>query len=292
MADRNLNTNWKRIGRSGHTVDGRVIKPEMIDDAAASYNKDLFTALIWPEHYRWFNMGSVEALKSVDNDEGGKDLFAILSPNSYYIEANKQGQKLFTSMELWPDFRKTGTWYLTGLGATDDPASAATSEIRLSSTAAKEGVFLSQNTEVIECEFAEPKKESFLGRLSAPFFTSKPNEATDMADKSALAKMQQDIDALTTKFSALKSLADADAKNTIDAPAINAEAFSGLVSRVAAIEAKHSEISAVDYSVRVTAAETELADLKEKLSNALREQPATNGGEHHGNEKNELADIY
>jgi hypothetical protein len=290
MSDRSLTTNWKRIGRSGATVDGRVIEPKMIEEAAANYNKDLFTALIWPEHQRWFNMGTVDAIKATDNDEGGKDLFALISPNSYYLEANKQGQKLFTSMELWPNFRKTGTWYLTGLGATDTPASVAISEIRLSNIAAKEGVFLSQIVEMTEREFTEPQKESFMSRLAAPFFKSKPDE-TDMADKAALEKLQQSIDALETKFASLKGIAD-DATKTPDAAVINAEAFAALVSKVAAIEAKHSEISMDNFSVRTTAIETELADLKEKLSNALSEQPGTQGGEHFGVESDKLADVY
>lgn len=292
MSDRSLTTNWKRIGRSGPTVDGRVIEPKMIEEAAANYNKDLFTALIWPEHQRGSTWGTVDAVKATDNDEGGKDLYALISPNSYYIEANKQGQKLFTSMELRPDFRKTGTWYLTGLGATDDPASVATSEIRLSNIAAKEGVFLSQIVEMTDKEFTEATKESFMSRLAAPFFKNKPDD-TDMADKAALQKLQQSIDALETKFASLKGLADDAAKAPdANAAAINAEAFSALVSKVAALEAKHSEIYADNYSVRVTAAETELADLKEKLSNALAEQPGTQGGEHFGAKEDELADVY
>ena len=169
MADRVLRTDFKRIGRSGPTVDGRMINEKMIDEMAASYDKSLFTALIWPEHQRYANYGTVEALRAEDNDEGGRDLFAVLSPNSFYIGSNQYGQKLFTSMEVIPDFRKTGKAYLGGLGATDDPASAATSEVRFSKIADQGGVLLTQAVEATIKTFEDTVQLSLIDQLLEKF---------------------------------------------------------------------------------------------------------------------------
>jgi hypothetical protein len=103
-----------------------------LQQAAKNYNQSLFTALVWPEHSRAYNMGKVDSLRAAANVEGGTDLLARIAPNDYYLNANNAGQKLFTSMELIPNFRDTKEWYLSGLAATDSPASAATSEMRFS----------------------------------------------------------------------------------------------------------------------------------------------------------------
>jgi len=130
---KNLKTDWKRIGRSGPTVDGRVIEPEALNQAAKNYDKKLFSAVINYEHANWLNLGSVEALRSEANTEGGVDLFAIIAPNDIYLSLNRDGQKVHTSMELDFDFRNTGEAYLKGLAATDRPASAATTQMAFSS---------------------------------------------------------------------------------------------------------------------------------------------------------------
>ena len=38
---------------------------------------------------------------------------------------NKAAQKVYTSMEIQPNFANTGKCYLVGLAVTDDPASSA-----------------------------------------------------------------------------------------------------------------------------------------------------------------------
>ena len=129
---RKLITEWHRIGRSGKTVDGRDIEPQWLTDAAESYSTDLYTAMIWPDHKRWYNLGKIVELKTDANDEDGIDLLARMAPNDQYIWENRNDQRLFTSMELQPNFRDTGKHYLTGMGATDDPASAGTSEVHFS----------------------------------------------------------------------------------------------------------------------------------------------------------------
>jgi hypothetical protein len=322
---RDLTTGWKRIGRSGPAVDGREIKPEMIVQAAANYNKDLFTALIWPEHFRYINLGTVEELRAADNEEGGKDLFAKISPNQFYLQANSAGQKLFTSMELTPDFRKTGQWYLTGLGATDDPASAATTEMRLSATA-KPGVFLAKAVEHAEHEFND-QKPGFLSKLAAALFTNPTFEDEDMAENAELKKLKADMEALQQKFAALKpgdgdkpgeqkpvgneeeqfnklvdrlgaSIAEKFGLKEQPKPNPEDEQFNKLLGRLsAALEEKFGKNPAGEGDKGdkgdkggedVQALQAQFKALSDKLNAALKEQPGTKAGEHFGaNEKPE-----
>lgn len=300
MAERVLLTDWKRIGRSGPTVDGRTISPQFLRDAADTYNKELFTALIWPEHQRWANFGTIERLDARDNSEGGVDLFAILSPNQFYIGANQNGQKLFTSMELMPDFRKTGKAYLTGLGATDDPASASTTEIRLSCQAAKDGALIgdSINTGPLTFSTQAPTPSSndddlkaaagFFARLAAFFKTNTP-EDDDMADKAALEQFKQQIEALTAEIATFKTQ---QAAPPAAAETFNAEdAVKALTDKITALEQKFStQDAAAGQSVadKFAGLESKLADLTEKLSAALKEVPGTTAGENTGGQGDDL----
>jgi len=286
MADRVLKTDFKRIGRSGPTVDGRVISPEMIDQMAASYDKNLFTALIFPEHQRYVNYGMVEELRATDNEEGGRDLWAVLSPNEFYTSSNHYGQKLFTSMEITVDFRKTGKAYLTGLGATDDPASAATSEIRLSKTAAQGGIILTKTVEAIEKTFEDTAKETLLDQIKA-LFKNQPPEENDMADKKALEELKTEIAAIKILFSKLEGghADDKGGDKSADKTDPNTEAFNKLNQRLDALEAKFSGQTNEQKPTADDALKTlteKLTALEIKLSNALQEQPGTDAGAHQG----------
>ncbi len=122
-------TDWKKIGQSGPTVDGREIEGQWLLDAAEEYDPAKYTAVIWIDHYRFYgNFGKVVALKTEEKD-GIVSLYAKLQPNEWLLSQNKDKQKLFTSMELTPDFAKSGKFYLTGLAVTDIPASLGTSEL-------------------------------------------------------------------------------------------------------------------------------------------------------------------
>ncbi|PKF51115.1 GPO family capsid scaffolding protein [Enterovibrio nigricans] len=129
---------WVIIATEGATVDGRTITASWIKDMAESYSVEEYTALIWPEHYRsqWSsfegkNWGTVDEVKA--EKKGGKlRLFAKITANHYLIEANKDGQKLFTSIEPNLDYRGTGKCYLMGLAVTDSPASSGTTRLKFS----------------------------------------------------------------------------------------------------------------------------------------------------------------
>ncbi|MBI6182410.1 GPO family capsid scaffolding protein [Serratia proteamaculans] len=126
-----LVTDWLCIAASGGTIDGRAIDDQWMDDIADTYDPRVFTAMIWPRHDTvenrkyTYNLGTVEAVK-LETEDGVKKLYAQLSPNQFLIDANKAGQKLFTSIEIVEKFPTTGRDYLYGLAATDVPASLYT----------------------------------------------------------------------------------------------------------------------------------------------------------------------
>jgi hypothetical protein len=288
MAERVLKTDFKRIGRSGPTIDGRIISRDMIEQMAASYNKELFTALIWPDHQRWQNYGTVEALRADDNEEGGCDLYAVLSPNAFYLSDNRYGQRLFTSMEVITDFRKTGKAYLGGLGATDDPASAATTEIRFSKIAGDAGVILTGTVEATQKTFEDTIQLSLIDQLLEKF-SIKPKEDDEMADKAALEALKQEFAALKDQVASLK-------------PAKPPTPPDDLAAQFAALKHSHEALLEKFNALQKPAegeqgGKTELETLKAaftaletKLNDALKEQPGTDGGEHFG--ANEDAGSY
>ncbi|MHC8310141.1 GPO family capsid scaffolding protein [Pseudomonas sp. GT1P32] len=131
---RSLVSFWKRVATSGATVDGRVILPQELRDIAETYKPSFYTAVIWCDHERWpGSHGTVYAVRLVEEAEdlepGEVALEAQLKPNDRLLYLNDQGQKLFSSIEITPDFRGKGKAYLTGLGVTDQPASVGTQEL-------------------------------------------------------------------------------------------------------------------------------------------------------------------
>lgn len=273
-----LTTEWLRIGRSGATVDGRDISPVSLTQAAESYNPELYTALIWLEHQRFGgHLGKVLALKSANNDEGGVDLFAQLQPNRNYLAENSiYDEGWFTSMELTPDFRKMGKWYLTGLGATNEPASVATTEIRFSKQAAKENIFFSQYTQTETQQFTD-EREKGLFEVLKQFFSSQeqsPNESDDMteAQKQQLANFQKGLDEVKKQLASF-SVKPPDNADIEAFKAENAE----LKTKVEAFEAKEAE-----QATKFAALTDKVAALELSLNDALKEVDGTPPPKHNG----------
>lgn len=266
-----LKTGWKRIGRSGATVDGRSIEPLALEQVAKNYNKGLFTALIWPDHLRWFNMGTVEELRATPNEEDGVDLFAIIAPNDIYLSTNNAGQGLFTSMELMPNFRDSGEYYLTGLAATDNPASAATSEMRFTGGADKTAI-LSDFTEHTPQLFNEDQAPGWFQRFAEKFTHSDE----DIMDKKTMDALEAKFTALELKLTALKPAE----KPAEDKPT---DAFAALTAKVESLTALVAELKAEKPAAtddKYTALAAELATLTEAFKAAVGETNGTNAGEH------------
>ncbi|MEZ9339948.1 GPO family capsid scaffolding protein [Vibrio splendidus] len=129
---------WNIVATEGATVDGRQISANQIKEMGESYSPELYGALIWPEHSRshWNvfegnNWGEVPEVKA-EKRAGKFRLLAKITPNELLLTANKKGQKLYTSIEMHPDFQGTGRAYLIGLAVTDSPASTGTTRLKFS----------------------------------------------------------------------------------------------------------------------------------------------------------------
>lgn len=266
-----LMTSWLRIGRSGATVDGRTIPPEALSQAAETYNPELFTALIWPEHQRFANWGKVLSLKSQKNEENGVDLYAQLSPNRNYLAENAiYDGGLFTSMELTPNFRKTGKWYLSGLGATNEPASVGTSEIRFSKIAEDAGVMLSNAIATEIREFPDDRKES-LFKLFERFFSTKETTESDTMPDPNYAQLKQDVDAIKTKLDAFTQ------QQPNQQAASSNDDVVRLTQENAALKADLEKFKADDAkrTEEFNALKTQVETMSSQLTAAMAEQPGT-----------------
>lgn len=122
-----------RVAQEGQTTDGRVIERKWLHEIAETYDPKKYGARINLEHIRsllpdspFKAYGDVLAVKVEDNAEGKAGLFALLDPTPELIAFNKARQKVYTSIEIDPDFAGTGKCGLMGLAVTDSPASLGT----------------------------------------------------------------------------------------------------------------------------------------------------------------------
>ena len=216
-----LITDWKTIGTAGDTIDGREITEQDLIDAAETYDQEEYTAVINSDHLLWLygNFGHVDQVRLGTDKKGRTILQAKLAPNSRLIEKNKNGQGLFTSMELWPNFANSGKTYLSGLAVTDEPASLGTSMLKFSKESGNkpDRIYSKATEEKLTLEDQEEDKDSVLKNLAASladvFNLHKSSQkdtqppATDPSEddmsKEALEKLQQQNEQLLTAFNSL-----------------------------------------------------------------------------------------
>lgn len=188
-----------RIGVEGATTDGRTIERAWLEQMAASYNPQVYTALINLEHIKGYTpdspfrrFGTVDKLETEEITDGplkGKvALYAWITPSDDLVAYTRKLQKLFTSMEVNTSFADTGKAYLVGLAATDDPASLGTEMLQFSASAksnplagrkqSPENLFTAAEETLIEWEEVQGEKPSLFARVTA-MFTKK--EQTDDA---------------------------------------------------------------------------------------------------------------
>lgn len=130
-----------RVAVSGNTVDGREIQPQHLRDAAANYNLEVYAARVNIEHYLspypgsdFGAMGDVVALSVEDITDGplvGRTaLYAEIEPSERMKQMTDKGQKVYSSIELHPQFALNGKAYMMGLAMTDTPASLGTERLK------------------------------------------------------------------------------------------------------------------------------------------------------------------
>lgn len=270
-SDKTAKSGWVVAAKEGATVDGRTITKQWIEDMAETYSIEEYTAVIWPEHFRssWGpfegkNWGTVDAVKAAK--KGGKlCLFVKLTANSYLLDANKDGQKLFMSIEPNLDFAGSGKCYLQGLAVTDSPASTGTTMLKFSigdneiqhdyseleSLQHSDFIIAAPQSTANTAAATQEQAKSLFNQLINLFSTSQTAEAEpNIAEENTMTKEQHDalmgqfgeittkIEAVENKFSDLESKVEkfsaAEAQGEEQAPAeeqaagITAEQFATL----------------------------------------------------------------
>lgn len=253
---RKLFTDWVKVATSGPTIDGRVISAQDITDMADSYDPEEYTANIWYEHIRVFgNLGKVVELKAEKDGKGRMCLFAKLAPTDDLIYLNNNGQKLFTSIEIQPEFADSGKAYLAGLAVTDSPASLGTTELQFSRRLHKPDNFFAEPVELSSLELEQGS--GLLSRMLEHFGKStespepKPKGKTAMDEKQfnalkgSLESLQQKIGALENKF-ANRGQDDGEDNGDDGADAtspVSKKEFQALMDKVDALGKRFSESS-------------------------------------------------
>lgn len=121
------------VATEGATTDGRTITAEWIRQMADSFDRKTYGARVWLEHMRGLfpdgpfkAYGDVLALEAREKEDGKLGLYAQIEPTEDLIQINQSRQKIYTSIEVNPDFAGSGKAYLMGLAITDSPASLGT----------------------------------------------------------------------------------------------------------------------------------------------------------------------
>ena len=184
-----------RVATEGATTDGRNIDRATIEQIAATYNPKTYGARIWLEHIRGIlpdsqfkAYGDVIAVKAEEVDTGnGKKLalFAQIEPTPELVAINKAKQKLYTSLEIQPDFADSAQPYLVGLGVTDSPASLGTEALKFSASRKQQSANLFTSAVEVTLEFDEPqgiKLADAVKNLLSRFSTKTGTDAAQFAD--------------------------------------------------------------------------------------------------------------
>lgn len=130
-----------RVAVSGATVDGRDIKPEHLRQTAANYDPSVYAARVNVEHYlsplvtsEFGAMGDVAALSAEDITDGAlagrTALYAEIDASQKMKAITDEGKKVYSSIELAPQFALNGEAYVVGLAMTDTPASLGTERLK------------------------------------------------------------------------------------------------------------------------------------------------------------------
>ncbi|NRD73250.1 GPO family capsid scaffolding protein [Shewanella sp. VB17] len=210
-------TGWVIAATEGATVDGRTITKAWIDDMAAQYSVDEYTALIWPEHFRssWApfdgkNWGVIDEVKAAKFN-GKVRLFVKLTANDYLLDANKDGQKLFMSIEPDIDYKGSGRCYLRGLAVTDTPASTGTTRLKFSvGNDATEHEYSQLETlelnDFIQGDTEQQNEKSLYSLFAGWLRNQSPNLAPETSEDDPMNKEQ--YDGLIGQFSTLGTRLD------------------------------------------------------------------------------------
>ncbi|MBN3238320.1 GPO family capsid scaffolding protein [Pectobacterium versatile] len=222
---------WFRVGVEGDTCDGRVIDANDIQNMAETFDRRVYGCRINLEHLKGLlpdspfrRYGDVVELKAetIDDDsalKGKLALFAKITPTDELVALNKASQKVYTSMEIQPNFANTGKAYLVGLAVTDDPASLGTEMLEFSAKAkhnplatrksSPENLFSVATEVTLEFEDlpdVEPKLLSRIKTLLSRKQSSDDTRFTDVHEAVAevAGQVQTNADSMEQRFTQLE----------------------------------------------------------------------------------------
>lgn len=213
------------LATAGSTVDGRNIDEAMIEQMANSYDPKTYGARLNIEHVRGVSpekpfraYGDVLELSVGDVDvnfngktEKRKGLYGVFDVTEDAKAINEQGQKVYPSIEIEPNFGGKGFAYLMGCALTDSPAAIATERLQfnravpgtiqvtadVSGIAAAPLEFADEKNDVIEGAGFLKGLNSVLEGFAAKFAAPKKDEPVAPAAPAVL-----DVAAITGLFTA------------------------------------------------------------------------------------------
>ncbi|EHW6087729.1 GPO family capsid scaffolding protein [Escherichia coli] len=242
-----------RVAVSGSTVDGREISPVHLREAAENFNPDVYAARVNVEHYlspcpssEFSAMGDVTALSTEDITEGplaGRTaLYAEIEPTERMKQLVADGKKIYSSIELHPQFSVNGRAYLVGLAMTDTPASLGTE--RLKFTAQQRQAVMTFNSIQGEAPLISEAIESEIIEMAE----QRQEEGTQWFNR-VMGIIGRGRKADDASFSRIQEAVEGVATSQAD-----------IIDRFNALETRHQQDSR-----KITSLTTELAALKEKL---------------------------
>ncbi|HBE2246568.1 TPA: GPO family capsid scaffolding protein [Escherichia coli] len=242
-----------RVAVSGSTVDGREISPVHLREAAENFNPDVYAARVNVEHYlspcpssEFSAMGDVTALSTEDITEGplaGRTaLYAEIEPTERMKQLVADGKKIYSSIELHPQFSVNGRAYLVGLAMTDTPASLGTE--RLKFTAQQRQAVMTLNSIQGEAPLISEAIESEIIEMAE----QRQEEGTQWFNR-VMGIIGRGRKADDASFSRIQEAVEGVATSQAD-----------IIDRFNVLETRHQQ-----DSQKITSLTTELAALKEKL---------------------------
>lgn len=243
-----------RVATEGATTDGREIQRSWIEQMAKNFNREKYGPRVWLEHMRgmlpessFAALGDVLAVESRTVEDGKLALFAQIEALPALVAMNKAKQKIYTSIEVDPNFAKSGEAYLTGLAVTDSPASLGTEVLKFAAGNPDASPFKGKKhsegalfSAAVETELGlEGDAESIASTLITKFSDMLKNLSGITAPKPT----PETTDVFATKTLEVLGAADAAIQHQSKELAAEKAAREKLASEFSALEKKFNELT-------------------------------------------------
>lgn len=286
-----LRTGFVKIAESGNTIDGRVIESQWLIDAAETYDRNVYTALVFPDHLE--NTNNYGVLESVKLEKHGDklELYGDFTPNVFWQSDVRYGQKQFCSIALKKDFAGTGKTYIYSVGATNTPASLGTQALQFSKKHS-DMIFTDQIATNFNVAIEQPTNDllyqfkKFIETFATKDKTlTTKDEPMTPQERLEFDKLKTDFDALTTAFNKLNETPSEET------PAITTEQFAQLQTENDLLKTKVSDLE--NKVLEYQKLKTQLSDLEAKFATATKELPSTPVPEHRTSKTTDVdAELY